>query len=208
MNGNAALADDYIVHAGQGFAAEEEERLVPIRLEPGAGASLQAINDVFASLSGVADATFELVHDEDTTGPSATADDLVDWRQWFIPSPTADIAWGPLFARVASLLQLTDDWNSYNAPAPNQAAAASARQVLETAREMILVPDEIVPSVEGGITICFDTSGRRADIESFNDGSVLALTSDPPREPYVWPVRTDSENIQEALEEIRSFVGR
>lgn len=204
MNGNAALAADYIVHAGQGFVAGEEERLVPIRLDPGAG----AFHDVFASLPGVADATTELVHDEGTTAPSATADNLVDWREWYIPSPTADIAWGPLFARVASLLQLTDDWNSYNAPAPNRAAAASARHILEAAREMILLPDEIVPSVEGGITICFNTSGLRADIESFNDGTVLALTSDPPREPYVWPVRTDSKNIQEALEEIRSFVGR
>ena len=119
-----------------------------------------------------------------------------------------DAQWNALSDRRSALENLKDDWNSYGAPAPNEAALSSARAILESARDRALLPDEIVPSVESGVLIYFTATERHADIESFNDGTLLAMTSHPPADPYIWPVRNESKDIQEALEEIRAFMGR
>ena len=112
----------------------------------------------------------------------------------------------PLFERLEQLASLGDDWNSYGAPTPNQEATAFARAVLDVALENAFFPEDIAPSVEGGVLICFRAAERYADIECFNDGAVLAMTSEPPLDPRAWPVRNDRRGIQNAVEEIRAFV--
>lgn len=114
--------------------------------------------------------------------------------------------WRLLQAQFADLAKLRDDWNSYGAPAPNGQATSLARMVLDHARGMSIYPHAVVPSTEGGVTLVFSRDSRYGDIECFNDGEILALTSAPPLEPNVWPVAVDSADIQQALEHVSGFV--
>lgn len=143
---------------------------------------------------------------------TATASELAQRNElkalWWIDAIRSEVPWSTLSDRLSALANLDDNWNSYGAPAPNQVARASARAILDSAREKALRPTAIVPSVEGGVVISFETGQRHADIESLNDGCVLAMTSEPPRDPHVWPVRNDSKDTEAALEEIQAFMGQ
>ncbi len=127
-------------------------------------------------------------------------------RRYVVESGQFSHEWKSLFDRVEALGKLGEDWNTYGAPAPNEEAIASARATLEAAHEKALVPNEILPSVEGGVVVQFSTATGHADIESLNDGTMLAMTSSPPRDPRAWPVRNEPRAIEDALEEIREFV--
>ncbi|HEX6864516.1 MAG TPA: hypothetical protein VF414_16930, partial [Thermoanaerobaculia bacterium] len=63
------------------------------------------------------------------------------------------------------------------------------------------------PSVEGGVGIVFGTAGQRyADIECFNDGEVLAITSEPDAEPVVWPVNLEPDSLRQTIRRITAFL--
>ena len=218
MSDNAALAAGHsIVALGRHVPTAKEDDFVPFLVGSDTEASAPTLRHL--EIDSTNTVTEELLDFESSdsviTGKPPILDLLVDSgllivTGTIVPSNVvpADVQWHLLSERVAALADLTDDWNSYGAPPPNQEALASARAVLESAREKALLPNEIVPSVEGGVVITFHIADRHADIEVFNDGSVLAMTSEPPHEPYVWPIRSESNDIQEALENIRAFVGR
>ena len=122
--------------------------------------------------------------------------------------PNLQTRWSQLRDQIDKLSNLKDDWNSYGAEAPNPLSLQSARVVLDRAQEMALLPDGVMPSVEGGVVLFFKLDDRTADIECFNDGDVLAMTSEPSQEPNVWPVRYQVNSIDEALGTLRAFLGR
>jgi hypothetical protein len=110
-------------------------------------------------------------------------------------------------ARLESFHNLRRGWDSYNAEPPNETSINNARHVLHVlwASEIAAPVRTIAPSVEGGVGIVFASHGKKyADIECFNDGEILAITSEEASEPLVWTLEVGS--IRRAVERISSFL--
>lgn len=75
--------------------------------------------------------------------------------------------------QLSELCDLTDDWNSYGAEAPNQKSLAIATMVLLQLFQQDFLPNKVIPSADGGIAFVFLNNGKQADIEVFNDGEAL-----------------------------------
>jgi len=112
-------------------------------------------------------------------------------------------------ARLESFRDLQQGWDSYAADAPSPAAIDSARHVLHVlwASEIALPIKAISPSVEGGVGLVFAGLDKKyADIECFNDGEILAITSEGTADPLVWSLGGKAGSIREAIEKIRTFL--
>jgi hypothetical protein len=122
-----------------------------------------------------------------------------------IISGTVEVDWPVnLFRELSRLSQLSDDWNSDGAEAPNNVALYWANEVLRESVRGNYRPHRIVPSAEGGIAITFRSGQKYADIECFNSSEILAITSDGETEPEAWVVNPD--NILFTLEKIHDFI--
>jgi len=106
---------------------------------------------------------------------------------------------------LAPLPRLAPGWDSYAAEPPNEVSVDRARAILEVLDELGLPPTCIVPSAEGGVSVCFVADSRYADLECFNTGEILAGFSGA-GEPSVWEVAPNKEGIGLALEEIRGHL--
>lgn len=115
-------------------------------------------------------------------------------------------------ARLRSFRELSPGWDSYEADPPNETALQNAHHILralwESEEEGTHVARvRLSPSVEGGVGIIFGAAGQRyADIECFNDGEVLAITSEPGTEPVVWSVDTEPGSLRQTFRRITAFL--
>jgi hypothetical protein len=112
-------------------------------------------------------------------------------------------------ARLAAFRELAPEWDSYDAPAPNETALNGAQIVLQFLEERDDdVPHvHVAPSSEGGVLLVFSAAGSKyADIECYNDGEILAILSEPAEDPVIWPLRLEKEYLQAALERIAAFL--
>jgi hypothetical protein len=78
--------------------------------------------------------------------------------------------------------------------------------VLELLLEINFTPNKITASVENGVGISFIQGEKYADIECFNTGEILAVTSDKQGNPNVWQVDDNLDSIKSALEKIYVFI--
>jgi hypothetical protein len=110
--------------------------------------------------------------------------------------------------KLESFRTLTVGWDSYEAVPPSQTAIEHAREVLRFLSGQDGVPKvRLTPCVEGGVTILLgDAAIRYADIECFNDGEILAITSEPEQDPAIWPVDLGHGSLQAALDRIQTFL--
>jgi hypothetical protein len=111
-------------------------------------------------------------------------------------------------AVLDSFRGLAAGWDSYRAEPPTDAAIENARRVLDVLWENEAGEGvRLSPSVEGGVSIVFKTPDKRyADIECFNDGEVLAITSDPASDPVVWPVDLVTGEFRDTIVRISTFL--
>ena len=105
-----------------------------------------------------------------------------------------------------SLRDIPEGWDGHEAEPPNDAAIASTRLVLDSLQCIGFRPDRIAPSAEGGIMLSFYVGKRYGDIEMFNTGEILAVTSDGNGSPHVWEVAESKTAITDALETIRDHI--
>jgi len=108
--------------------------------------------------------------------------------------------------QLDELNQLPDNWDSYGAEPPNAIALSWAKTVLVALFGIDLPPDHVTPSVENGVGISFVHGDRYADVECFNTGEILAVTSTGQGNPTVWEVEKNSVAIESALRKIRDFI--
>jgi hypothetical protein len=111
-------------------------------------------------------------------------------------------------AVIDSFRELETGWDSYGAEPPSMVAIENARRILRVLWEGEAgARIRLSPSVEGGVSIIFRTSDKRyADIECFNDGEVLAITSDPKADPVVWSVNIEPDKLRDAIGRITNFL--
>lgn len=107
---------------------------------------------------------------------------------------------------LESLSDLAEDWDGHDAEPPNKTAFAGVRRVLELLRHLNFRPNRIAPSAEGGIMLSFFHGKRYGDIELFNTGEILAVTSDGSGAPTIWETTDNETEITNALEVIRDHV--
>jgi hypothetical protein len=123
---------------------------------------------------------------------------LVDRRQWLLAA----------HKRLSQLGLLPADWDNYGAEAPSRESIDAARGILRHLADVQLEPTSVDPSAEGGVCLCFQRGDRYADIECFNSGEILAVTSTGGDDTNVWQIEEPGTPLRRALDRIRSFVGR
>jgi hypothetical protein len=113
------------------------------------------------------------------------------------------IQWDP---ELDGLRKLRVDWDSYGAEPPNALAVSALRRILLQVSQAGLEPTKIAPSAEGGAAVCFVHEDKYADVECFNNGDVLAVTSEEGRDLEVWEVSEESAAVERTLEKIRAHI--
>lgn len=108
--------------------------------------------------------------------------------------------------KLQELENLPANWDSYGANPPNSIALFWGRESLTVLFEMNFPPTQITPSVEEGVGICFIRGKKYADIECFNTGEILAVTSDGQGNPNVWEVNPSREELKNSLQRIRVYL--
>ena len=109
-------------------------------------------------------------------------------------------------AELDGLRKLRADWDSYGAEPPNATAVSALRSILLQVPRVGLEPAKIAPSAEGGAAVCFVREDKYADVECFNNGDVLAVTSGDGRDPEVWEVGAESDSVERTLKKIRDYI--
>lgn len=110
-------------------------------------------------------------------------------------------------AQLTSMRTMVAGWDSYDAEPPIDIAIDNALRVLRVIWTCDDPPqvEMVVPSVEGGVGIVFSRRGERySDIECFNSGEILAVTSTRGALPEVWSVSFG--DIKRSLAKISSFL--
>lgn len=93
-----------------------------------------------------------------------------------------------------------------DAEAPHEKAIACASEILQKLEDDMVLPSRVVASAEGGVAICFMNGGSYADIECFNDGTILGVVSNEHDRPDVWEIEPNAGSIARASARIRQFL--
>jgi hypothetical protein len=112
---------------------------------------------------------------------------------------------GSVAKRLSEISVLKDNWDGFGAERPGVFAIGAARNSLQALAEANLQPSSVDPSAEGGVCISFRRNGRYADIEFFNNGEILAVTSTGHNDSKVWQVDR-GRSLPVAIEKIRRFI--
>jgi hypothetical protein len=108
--------------------------------------------------------------------------------------------------KIKQLEKLSEGWDSYGAPTPNQASIQNALRVVSLLEAEGVAPTEILPSAEGGIGICFLRDDRYADIECSNEGDFLGVYYVGQEMPRLLEINGSNESIAAAIQQIRNHI--
>jgi hypothetical protein len=110
--------------------------------------------------------------------------------------------------KLTEFSRLSQNWDSHDAEPPNAIAINHAKRILSILVRMNFPPSHVTPSVENGVGISFIRGNKYADIECFNTGEILAVTSTGNGDPTVWEVENNSAAIRLTVRKIRDFIRR
>ncbi|MBV9500448.1 MAG: hypothetical protein JO138_13835 [Acidobacteriaceae bacterium] len=114
------------------------------------------------------------------------------------------------FAEAREHLDLTaslnEGWNGYGAEAPSGLARQITAQVLGSLEQVLLPPDHLRPSAEGGIGLSFVNRDKRAVIEIYNSGEVAAATYSNEGAPEIWELEASQDQILDTIARIRVYL--
>lgn len=126
------------------------------------------------------------------TVPAALVDSA---HSWFAES----------LRRLTNLQKLDRRWCNSDVAAPNETATELATVVLKSLAAVGFRPSYIDPSSDEGVCVSFRHGVRYADIECFNTGEILAITSsDDVEQPQIWQL--DILGIHAAVAKIHNHI--
>jgi hypothetical protein len=105
--------------------------------------------------------------------------------------------------RLGQTARLIHGWDTYGGDPPNEMARTIAANVLTLLEAEALPPARLLPSAEGGIAISFVEGARRAEIETYNTGEIIAAIYSADDEPLVWELDDSAGAITSSIEQIR-----
>jgi hypothetical protein len=108
--------------------------------------------------------------------------------------------------QIERMIDLRQNWDTYGAEPPNDDTMSFASELLVLLDTREFLPSDVVASAEGGVALSFTAPNRYADIEILNSGEILAVTFTRQREPIVWEVRKNKEDIIQAIERIYDHI--
>ena len=123
---------------------------------------------------------------------------LQDRKEWLLTA----------YKKLSRLASLEDDWDSYGAEAPSRESIDTARAILRAVDDADFEPASVDPSAEGGVCLSFQQGDRYGDVECFNSGEIMAVTSIGGNDTNVWEIEGRGIQLRLALNKIRTFVGR
>lgn len=97
-------------------------------------------------------------------------------------------------------------WDGYNADPPSGDAIGLAKDILDLAETLGMLPGGLEPSADGGITFTFLKGPRMAALECSNSGELYEVHSSGDGDPGVWEVETDTRAMLNTLLGIRAFL--
>lgn len=107
--------------------------------------------------------------------------------------------------RLSALESLATDWSAYGTAPPNAVAMNIAKRVLGQLDNVGFQPTRIDPSEDEGVCIAFRNGDNYADVECFNNGDILAVTSNAKaRSRRVWDV--SKQGLGQSIAQIRKFI--
>ena len=119
-----------------------------------------------------------------------------------------DLAFAGASFQLESLTKLQADWDGQGAQAPNRAALQAGRRILQALQKTNLVPERVLPSVEGGVGFVFVSGSDYADIECTNEGEVLWTCSPLHDKSEIWetPPQASEMKLMESIGRIHDFL--
>jgi hypothetical protein len=118
-----------------------------------------------------------------------------------------NVAIDALQAEISDMLLLQDDWNGYGAPRPTEAAISAARSIVRKFRSLLVIPEKVSASADGGVALIFVGAGsHRAVIESFGTADDYVLLYDTKGNSHIlpWPDAYEAQN--NVLGELQTFL--
>lgn len=129
-----------------------------------------------------------------------------DLRLWTTQPVTKPDRLVHLVMKLVALSELDKNWNSYGAEPPSEDALREALRALQRTWATRM-PETVLPSVEGGVTLVYSTDAKKyAEIEFGNTGEIVAAFRRPGRQPRAWTVR-DGLGVVAAVSEICRHLG-
>lgn len=104
-----------------------------------------------------------------------------------------------MHSQLCKMLNMDNNWHVSGCHPPNELALKNADYVLENMGK--LVPTHISPSSDEGVCISFEKDDLYADIECYNIGEILAMTSSDNGND-IWEVN----DIKETVDKIVKFM--
>jgi hypothetical protein len=102
---------------------------------------------------------------------------------------------------------LAEGWDTYGADAPNDFARQVTAKTLTCLEAVLLVPIQVTPSVEGGIALSFVRNEKKALMEIYNTGEIVAATYTNEGDPNAWEFESsDVSSLVNAIEQIRVYL--
>ena len=122
---------------------------------------------------------------------------IQDRREWILAA----------HKRLSQLALLQAGWDSYGAEAPTRESISNSREILHALSDADFEPTSVDPSAEGGVCLSFHRGDHYGDIECFNSGEVLAVTSTGADDTNVWEIEELGAQLCHELNKIRTFIG-
>jgi hypothetical protein len=96
---------------------------------------------------------------------------------------------------------------AYSSP-PSENAIVRAWELFCLSNARHLPPTNVVPSLEGGVGVCFAHNGKYADLECLNSNGVLGVVSDRQGHVDTFDVNPSNEaDVDNAIFRIKEFIG-
>lgn len=109
--------------------------------------------------------------------------------------------------QLQSTARLNAGWDSYSAPPPTPGARRAAEEALEILRSLNAEPAAVLPSVDGGVGICFNNGEKYGQLEFLNDGEAHALMYGGEGRPQAWQIDvSDRDALRAAWMRIGAYL--
>ncbi|MGL4461466.1 MAG: hypothetical protein ACRDD1_04360 [Planctomycetia bacterium] len=160
-------------------------------------------------------------HGRSISGLTELRDRVAQARAWisaeYVSEMTNDTLWSESTSlvkrtkilqlrRLASFAGLMQGWDGYKAAPPSLVAFRSAQQYLNSLEKSDLLPDDVDPSVVGGVGFTYHHGDRSVYLEFRNTGTVNALFMNGRNSPSVTRVEPDGVGYDEFVKAARSHL--